>query len=67
LIKKGGGTLTCCGQAMTKLEANSTKTAEEKHVPVIIQENCKVITAVGSTLPPILQEHYIEWIALGYR
>ena len=31
LIKKGGGTLTCCGQAMTKLEANSTDAAKEKH------------------------------------
>lgn len=64
LIKKGGGTLTCCGQAMTKLEANSTDAAKEKHVPVVTKENGKIKVAVGSTLHPMLQEHYIEWIAL---
>ena len=64
LIKKGGGTLTCCGQTMTKLEANSTDAAKEKHVPVITKENGKIKVAVGSTLHPMLQEHYIEWIAL---
>lgn len=64
LIKKGGGTLSCCGQAMTKLEANSTDAAKEKHVPVVTKENGKIKVAVGSTLHPMLQEHYIEWIAL---
>jgi len=64
LIKKGGGTLTCCGQAMTKLEANSTDAATEKHVPVVTKENGKIHVVVGSTLHPMLQEHYIEWIAL---
>lgn len=65
LIKKGGGTLKCCGQAMTKLEANSTDAAVEKHVPVITKEGGKVKVAVGSTLHPMLAEHYIEWIALA--
>lgn len=64
LIKKGGGTLTCCGQAMTKLEANSTDAAKEKHVPVITKEDGKIKVAVGSTLHPMLVEHHIEWIAL---
>lgn len=64
LLKKGGGTLTCCGQAMTKLEANSTDAAKEKHVPVIVKENGKIKVAVGSTLHPMQPEHYIEWIAL---
>lgn len=64
LIKAGGGTLTCCGQAMTKLEANSTDAAAEKHVPVVTIENGKLKVAVGSTLHPMLPEHHIEWIAL---
>ena len=64
LIKKGGGTLTCCGQAMTKLEANSTDAAKEKHVPVVTKEDGKIKVAVGSTLHPMLPEHHIEWIAL---
>lgn len=64
LIKKGGGTLTCCGQAMKKLEANSTDAAKEKHVPVVTKEDGKIKAAVGSTLHPMLPEHHIEWIAL---
>jgi superoxide reductase len=64
LLKNGGGTLTCCGQAMTKLEPNSTDGAKEKHVPVITKENGKIKVAVGSTLHPMLPEHHIEWIAL---
>jgi len=63
-IKNGGGTLACCGQAMTKLEANSTDAAQEKHVPVVTKENGKIKVAVGSVLHPMLEEHHIEWIAL---
>ena len=64
LIKVGGGTLTCCGQAMTKLEANSTDAAEEKHIPVVTNKDGKIEVEVGSTLHPMLPEHHIEWIAL---
>ena len=64
LVKKGGGTLTCCDQAMTKLEANVTDGAKEKHVPVVTREGGKIRVAVGATLHPMLPEHYIEWIAL---
>jgi superoxide reductase len=64
LIKRGGGVLSCCGQAMTKLEANSTDAAKEKHVPVVAKENGKIKVTVGSVLHPMLTEHSIEWIAL---
>ena len=65
LMKKGGGTLTCCGQAMTKLEANSTDAAQEKHVPVVTREDGKLKVSVGSVLHPMLPEHHIEWIVLA--
>jgi superoxide reductase len=64
LIKAGGGTLTCCGQTMTKLEANSTDAAKEKHVPVLTSESGKIKVAVGSVAHPMTAEHYIQWIAL---
>lgn len=64
LIKKGGGTLVCCGQNMTKLEANSTDAATEKHVPVVSREGGKIKVTVGSAPHPMLPEHHIEWIAL---
>ena len=64
LMKNGGGTLTCCGQPMTKLVANTTDAAKEKHVPAIAKQDGKIKVAVGSTLHPMLPEHYIEWIHL---
>lgn len=64
LLKKGGGTLTCCGEAMKKLEANSTDAAQEKHVPVVVREGGKIKVSVGSVAHPMLPEHHIEWIAL---
>jgi superoxide reductase len=64
LINNGGGTLVCCGQDMTELKANTTDAAQEKHVPVVTKENGKVKAQVGSTLHPMLPEHYIQWIAL---
>lgn len=64
LIQAGGGTLTCCGQSMTKLQANSTDAAKEKHVPVATSDNGKIKVSVGSVAHPMLEEHYIQWIAL---
>jgi superoxide reductase len=64
LINSGGGELTCCGQAMTNLQANSTDVAKEKHVPVLTNENGKITVNVGSVAHPMTTDHYIEWIAL---
>jgi superoxide reductase len=64
LIKKGGGTLVCCGKEMVKLEANSTDASQEKHVPVVAKEGGKIKAAIGSVAHPMLPEHFIEWIAL---
>jgi len=63
-FKNGGGTLSCCGQDMTALEANTTDASQEKHVPVVTKEDGKIKVTVGSVLHPSLPEHYIEWIAL---
>lgn len=64
VLNNGGGTLSCCGQPMTKLTANSTDAAQEKHVPVITKNGSKIEVAVGSTLHPMEEKHYIQWIAL---
>jgi len=64
LLKEGGGELTCCGQAMVRLEANTSDGAKEKHVPAITREDGKIKVAIGSVLHPSVPEHYIEWIAL---
>jgi superoxide reductase len=64
LIKSGGGTLTCCGQDMTKLVANSTDGVKEKHVPIAKREGEKIKVSVGSVAHPMTVEHFIEWIAM---
>ena len=63
-IKVGGGVLTCCGKEMTKLVANSTDAALEKHVPVAVKDDEKIKVTVGSIEHPMTAEHFIEWIAL---
>lgn len=64
VIKNGGGQLVCCGKPMTKLEANSTDAAQEKHVPVVERKDGKLFVKVGSVDHPMAEEHYIEWIAV---
>jgi superoxide reductase len=64
LIKSGEGTLTCCGQEMTRLQANSTDAAREKHVPVLEVASGRLMVTVGSVAHPMTAEHLIEWIAM---
>lgn len=60
----GPGELVCCGQPMDLLEEKSADSTTEKHVPVVeaIEGGYKV--TVGSTLHPMTDQHYIEWIEL---
>ncbi|MDN5353035.1 MAG: superoxide reductase [Clostridiales bacterium] len=60
----GGGTLVCCGQNMTLLDEKSADSATEKHVPVVEAVEGGYKVTVGSTLHPMKEEHYIEWIEL---
>ena len=54
----------CCGEAMEELTANTTDGATEKHVPVVTVEGNKVIVNVGDVDHPMLEAHYIEFIAV---
>lgn len=65
LIKDGGGKLVCCGKPMTKLVANTTDAAQEKHVPVLSRKDGKIYIDVGSVIHPMIDKHYIEWIAVA--
>ncbi len=61
----------CCGEAMEVLTANTTDGATEKHVPVVTREGNKITVSVGSVEHPMLEAHYIQFIALecetGFR
>ena len=64
VLHGGVGELVCCGQPMELLDEKEADASTEKHVPVIekINGGCKV--TVGSTLHPMEEKHYIEWIEL---
>lgn len=65
LLSKGNEIPTiCCGDAMTELKANSTDAALEKHVPVIEINGNDVKVTIGSTIHPMIETHYIEFIYL---
>lgn len=64
LAINGGGDLSCCGQPMKKLEANTTDAAGEKHVPVVEVDGQKVVVKVGSVLHPMEEKHHISFVYL---
>ncbi len=64
VLHASGGNLTCCGQEMKKLVANTVDAAVEKHVPIIEKEGDTVTVSVGRTLHPMEEKHYIEFIQL---
>lgn len=63
-VDRGHCVPQCCGQEMRVLEAGVVEAAAEKHVPVVVREGDRVIVRVGEVAHPMLEEHYIEWIAL---
>ncbi len=64
LIHESGAPLTCCGDLMTEVAANTTEAATEKHLPVISIKGNTVSVAVGSVEHPMVPEHFIQWIYL---
>ena len=48
MIHDSGAPLSCCGENMTELVANTVDAAKEKHVPVITIEGDTVTVKVGS-------------------
>ena len=64
MLKDGGAPLFCCGQEMEALRPNSIDASKEKHVPVVTHEGDLLHVQVGEVLHPMLENHYIQWIAL---
>ncbi|NLY86932.1 MAG: desulfoferrodoxin [Clostridiales bacterium] len=63
-IKETGVPIICCGDPMQEIIPGTTDAAQEKHVPVYTVEGDKVVVKVGEVEHPMVEEHYIEWIAL---
>lgn len=64
MINDSGVTPICCGTDMLELTPNSVEAATEKHIPVVEIEGNMAKVTVGSTLHPMEEAHYIEWIYL---
>lgn len=64
MIHSSGAPLTCCGDEMTELKANTSDGAKEKHVPVVEVNGNIVTVSVGSVPHPMIEEHHIEWVYL---
>ncbi len=64
VLHGGKGELTCCGEPMVLLVANTTDAAHEKHVPVIEKISGGVKVKIGEVSHPMIEEHHIEWIGI---
>lgn len=63
-VKESGVPVMCCGQKMTELVPGTSDGAYEKHVPVVTVDGDKVTVEVGAVEHPMVEAHYIQWIAL---
>ena len=63
-VNESGVPVMCCGQKMTEIVPGTSDGAQEKHVPVVTVDGDKVIVEVGAVEHPMVEAHYIEWIAI---
>ena len=64
LVEPSACPTKCCGEAMEEIVPNTEDGAHEKHIPVYSVENGIVHVVVGEVEHPMLEAHYIQWIAL---
>ncbi|NLY10723.1 MAG: desulfoferrodoxin [Firmicutes bacterium] len=60
----GGGTMVCCNQPMSLCTENTVDASVEKHVPFIEKIPGGYKVTIGSTIHPMDDDHYIEWIQI---
>lgn len=59
-----GVDVICCGEEMQELVPGTVDASKEKHIPVITLNGNKVTINVGSVAHPMIDAHFIQWIAL---
>lgn len=64
VLKKTGCPVVCCGEPMSEIVPGTVDASAEKHVPVFEVDGDTVKVRVGAAEHPMLEAHYIEWIAL---
>ena len=63
-VKQTAVPVMCCGQKMSELVPGTSDGAHEKHVPVVTVNGDTVVVEVGSVEHPMVEAHYIQWIAI---
>ena len=63
-VEDHGPRIVCCGEKMDEMIPGTMDASKEKHVPVVTVDGNKVTVRVGSADHPMVEEHYIGWIAL---
>ena len=66
-VNASGVPVVCCGKPMKELVPGTTDAAVEKHVPVYAVEGNTVTVQVGSVEHPMLDVHFIQWVAVESR
>jgi len=64
IVKKSSCPVVCCGEPMEEIIPGTSDGAVEKHVPVYEVKDGKVTVRVGAVDHPMIDVHYIEWIAI---
>ena len=62
LLEDKGPPISCCGEAMTELIANTVDASGEKHLPEVTVSGDNMSVQVGSVPHPMVDEHYIQFI-----
>ena len=64
MVKDSGVPVMCCGQKMTEIIPGTSDGAVEKHLPEWTVEGNTVKVSVGAVEHPMVEAHYIQWIAI---
>ena len=64
IVNKTAVPVMCCGKPMKEIIPGSVDASAEKHVPVYEVKDNIVTVCVGSAAHPMLDAHYIEWVAI---
>ena len=64
MVEERGVPTICCGQPMKEIPVNTEDGAHEKHLPVFTVKDGVVDVFVGEVEHPMLDAHYIQWIAI---
>ena len=64
LAHTGSQPISCCGEQIKELLPHTKDVGNEKHLPVVEINGSDVCVKVGSVEHPMLENHYINLIAL---